>query len=120
MSFESKNSAYSGKVLKWFPDRNYGFIQSGEKTYFFHKSQIVTVPDVPQFYQELSKDDVVTFDIGSHKGKTVAINVKIAGDKLVEIQQIQKKYAEDKRAQEERKAEFQRIIQVSKTRNIEL
>lgn len=104
MAGESKSDC--GNVSKFFG--NYGFIKRGKNSYFFHKSQLECRVEL------LSEGDSVTFEIGSHNGRTVAINVKIAGDKLVKMQEAQeKRFAEERRAKEERDAELQRVIEAS-------
>ena len=59
-----------GTILKFYPERRYGFLQDSETSvdYFFHRGDV--------------KDEVVpttgthvSFDIGEHEGKKKAFNV---------------------------------------------
>ena len=73
----SHSKSNRGNVSKWFLNRNYGFIEVGNNSYFFHKSQLECGAE------SLSKGDPVNFELGYYNGKRVAINVNRISDKVV-------------------------------------
>lgn len=71
----------TGKVVSWFPERNYGFITPdtgrngaiGEASnLFFHRTDVVGA--------DVDRGSRVQFETGMHGGRIKAVNVKLTSD----------------------------------------
>jgi cold shock CspA family protein len=75
LSTGSNSNQHSGKVVKWLPEKGYGFInhQNTKIDYFFHATDIQ-----PSTRESLNIDENVTFEFGptNNGGKQRAINVR--------------------------------------------
>ena len=60
-----------GKVTRYYEDKKYGFIKSGEEDYFFHYTGIKK-----DGYKTIDDGVEVTFDVTKGRKGDIAINVE--------------------------------------------
>lgn len=62
----------TGRVISWFPQRNYGFIQRVDGTeIFFHRRAVMSGSKFPE------REDVVAFIPGDFQTKKCALAVEV-------------------------------------------